>query len=159
MATATITPDKDTVHAEIFIASPPERVFQALTDPRQMLRWWGQKGMYRCTQFHTDLRPGGMWRTEGLYDNGQPFHVGGEYLEVDPPKLLVYSWVASWSGDLKTTVRWELKASGDGTNVRIRHSGFAVRPEAAQEHAEGWQHALGWIQAFVEKGATIDTRE
>lgn len=62
MTTANITPDGDTILAEVFIAAPPERVFAALTDPRQMLEWWGQKGMYRCTQFHTDVRPGGKWR-------------------------------------------------------------------------------------------------
>jgi|GEM_PF-1591048 uncharacterized protein YndB with AHSA1/START domain len=43
MATISISPDQDTVLAEIHIAAPPERVFQAITDPRQMLLWWGQK--------------------------------------------------------------------------------------------------------------------
>jgi uncharacterized protein YndB with AHSA1/START domain len=35
MATASITPDQDAVTAEIFVAAPPERVFQAITDPKQ----------------------------------------------------------------------------------------------------------------------------
>jgi uncharacterized protein YndB with AHSA1/START domain len=39
MATATITPDHDTVLAEIFIAAPPERVFQAISDPNQLSQW------------------------------------------------------------------------------------------------------------------------
>ena len=33
MATAAVTPDNDAVLAEVFIAAPPERVFQAITDP------------------------------------------------------------------------------------------------------------------------------
>ena len=37
MATVAITPDQDTVEAEIFIAAPPERVFQAWIDPQQDL--------------------------------------------------------------------------------------------------------------------------
>ena len=36
MATTQITPDNDVVTAEIFIAAPPDRVFQALTDPTQL---------------------------------------------------------------------------------------------------------------------------
>jgi len=36
MATAAVTPDNDAVLAEVFIAAPPERVFQAITDPKQM---------------------------------------------------------------------------------------------------------------------------
>ena len=38
MATATITPDQDAVVAEIFIAAPPARVFQAISDPNQLPR-------------------------------------------------------------------------------------------------------------------------
>ncbi len=49
MATTQITPDNNVVLAEIFIAAPPDRVFQALTDPAQMSQWWGQKEMYRVT--------------------------------------------------------------------------------------------------------------
>jgi uncharacterized protein YndB with AHSA1/START domain len=59
MANIAITPDQDTIEAEIFIAAPPERVFQALTDPNQMPRWWGQRGMYRITEWKADLRVGG----------------------------------------------------------------------------------------------------
>jgi uncharacterized protein YndB with AHSA1/START domain len=36
MATATITPDQNAVIAEIFIAAPPARVFQAISDPNQL---------------------------------------------------------------------------------------------------------------------------
>ena len=38
MATTQITPDNDVVLAEIFIAAPPDRVFQALTEPKQMVQ-------------------------------------------------------------------------------------------------------------------------
>ena len=43
MATATITSDQNTVIAEIFIAAPPARVFEAITDPKQRAQWWGVK--------------------------------------------------------------------------------------------------------------------
>ena len=58
MATIEITPDQDAVVAEIFIAAPPERVFQAITDPAQTSQWWGQKGVYRITERHADFRVG-----------------------------------------------------------------------------------------------------
>jgi len=48
---------------------------------------------------------------------------------------------------------------GTGTVVRIRHEGFAGAPEAAQNHAQGWTRVLGWMQAFVENGETVDTRK
>jgi len=171
MATVAITPDQDTVIAEVFIAAPPARVFEAITDPQQVPKWWGQQGMYRTTEWKADVRPGGKWSSVGVNADGSSFRVEGEYLEIDPPLLLVHTWVASWTGTLKTVVRWELeptsvqalhpggpKRAGTGTLLRIRQQGFAVAPEAAHSHAEGWKHVLGWMQAFVEAGETVEMR-
>jgi len=88
MATATITPDQDTVVSEIFIAAPPARVFQAITDPNQMPLWWGAQGLYRVSECKSDLRVGGKWSSVGAGADGKPFRVEGEYLEIDPPLLL-----------------------------------------------------------------------
>jgi uncharacterized protein YndB with AHSA1/START domain len=98
--------------------------------------------------------------------------VDGEYLEIDPPRLLVQTWTASWRADVKTIVRWELEPQtvhglqhrgpqkvGTGTVVRVRQQGFAGAPKAAVDHAQGWTRVLGWMQAFVEKGETVDTRD
>jgi uncharacterized protein YndB with AHSA1/START domain len=158
MATSRVTSDADTIVSEIQIAAPPERVFQALVDPRQVVQWWGQTGVYRCTEFHADLRAGGKWRSAGVDGGGRAFEVSGEYLEVHPPRLLVYTWVASWTGDVKTTVRWELEPTNQGTLVRIRHSGLAAHPEVAQSY-RGWPRMLGWLQAFLESGEAVDDRK
>lgn len=158
MATTTVTPDNDTILAEIFIAAPPERVFQAITDPREQPRWWGQKGMYEGTKCEFDVRPGGKWRSEGISVKGEPYQVEGEYLEVVPPRVLVLTWLASWTGGLKTTVRWDLEPRGQGTQVKLRHSGFASRPDAARDHSQGWNRVLGWLQGFLERGETVATR-
>src|SRR6202162_5316601 len=104
MATAAVPPDSDAVLAEVFIAAPPERVFQAITDPKQMPLWWGQQGLYRVTEFKADVRPGGKWQSEGVGADGTSFRVEGEYLEVDRPHLLVHTWISSYAGQLKTLV-------------------------------------------------------
>jgi uncharacterized protein YndB with AHSA1/START domain len=171
MATTAISQDQDVVVGEIFIAAPPERVFQAISDPNQLPKWWGQQGMYRVTEWKADLRPGGKWSSVGVGADGTPFRVDGEYLEIDPPRLLVHTWIKSWGDSLKTVVRWELEAqsvhglhpggpkrAGGGTLVRIHHSGFAGNLEAAKSHSQGWQRVLAWMQAFVEKGETVDSR-
>lgn len=158
MATTKATPDADAIINEIHIAAPPERVFQALLDPQQVLKWWGQQGVYRATEFQSDLRPGGKWRTVGVSADGHAFEAHGEYLEIDPPRLLIYSWIASWTGDAKTTVRWELHPTGKGTLVRHRHYGLAAYPELAKSYS-GWPRILGWLQALLERGETVDDRK
>jgi uncharacterized protein YndB with AHSA1/START domain len=172
VATAQLTPDNDTVLVEIFIAAPPARVFQAITDPKQTAEWWGQKGRYRLTATQSDLRVGGKWFSEGVSDKGEPFRVEGEYLEIDPPRLLVHTWRPSYRQLPETTVRWQLEPQevhglqsrgpgkiGTGTLVRIRHSGFKGNVEACAGHGDGWIRVLAWMQAFLERGETIDRRQ
>jgi uncharacterized protein YndB with AHSA1/START domain len=150
--------DQEEIVSEIYIASGPERVFQALVDPMQVPQWWGQDGIYRCTHFISDVRIGGMWRSSGVGPDGRDFVVLGEYLEVDPPHLLVHTWVASWTGTAKTVVRWELLPMNQGTLVRIRHSGLSAYPDIAQSY-RGWPRMLSWLQAFIESGVTVDNRK
>lgn len=158
MTTSKMSPDADEIMVEIQIAAPPERVFQALTDPSQVVKWWGQTGVYRCTKFECDLRAGGKWRSGGVDGRGGPFEISGEYLEVDPPRVLASTWLATWTGDAQTKVRWELEPVGKGTLVRLRHSGLAAHPKLAESY-RGWPRMLGWLQALLERGETVEDRK
>jgi uncharacterized protein YndB with AHSA1/START domain len=171
MATAQVTPENDTVVASIFIAAPPARVFEAISDPKQTAQWWGQKGVYRIIEAHSDVRPGGKWLSRRVGADGTEFSVSGKYLEVEPPRLIVYTWNSSYAKMPETIVRCELEPqeihglhqsgphrAGTGTRVTIRHSGFAGKVEQCQRHGQGWVRVLGWMQAFIEKGETIETR-
>lgn len=171
MATAHVTPENDMVVVEIFVAAPPARVFEAISDPKQSSQWWGQKGLYKLTDAQADVRVGGKWSSSGIGDDGTEFTVSGKYLEVEPPRLLVHTWNPSYSNLQETVVRWELEPQpmhglqargpqrvGTGTLVRIRHSGFAGNVEAVKSHGEGWKRVLGWMRIFVENGETVITR-
>ena len=172
MATAQITPENDAILAEIFIAAPPARVFEAIADPKQRAQWWGKKGVFRTTDSTSDFRVGGKWTIEGFGPNEGPFHMEGEYLELDPPRLLVQTRRADFVGDFETVVRWELEPRevrglhgtgthkvGMGTLVRVRHSGFAGHPEQAQAHHAGWSAGLEWLKNYLEKGEIWETRD
>ena len=171
MATAQITPDNDTILAEVFIAAPPDRVFEAIADPKQRAQWWGQKGVFQVVESKYDLRQGGKWSYEGVGPNNAPFHMEGEYVEVDPPRLLVQTRRAEWVGDFQTIVRWELEPKevrglhgsathkvGTGTLVKVRHSGFAGHAQQMKDHHAGWSASLNWLVAYVEKGETMTSR-
>jgi uncharacterized protein YndB with AHSA1/START domain len=158
MATSKVNTNSDEIVSEIHIDAAPERVFQALVDPKQVVNWWGQKGIYECKEFVSDLRTGGKWRSKGTtLDGGGKFEGAGEYLEVNPPHALAYTWTATWTGGAQTTVRWELEPENQGTLVRIRHSGFAARPELLGAY-KGWPRMLGWLQALLQTGETVETR-
>lgn len=148
----------DEIVSEIQVAAKPERVFQALTDPAEVVQWWGQKGAYQATEYDADLRAGGGWHTAGDGPDGQHFVVQGKITEIDPPRILAYTWMASWTGDAQTVVRWELSPSETGTLVTVHHKGLAGRPKLAESY-RGWPRMLGWLQAFLEEGETVQMRQ
>jgi uncharacterized protein YndB with AHSA1/START domain len=164
MATMSVTPithissDNNVITNGIFIAAPRERVFEALTDPKQAVQWWGHKDRYHLSEFNMDVRPGGKWSTSGASVNMGNIQVGGEFLEIDPPKRLAYTWSSSWM-PRSTKVLWDLDVRDGGTFVRVTHSGFAGEAEQAKNHSIGWNLVIIWLQAYVERGETVASRQ
>jgi uncharacterized protein YndB with AHSA1/START domain len=80
------------------------------------------------------------------------FECHGEILECDPPRLLVYTWIANWhdSPGARTVVRWELTEKGSGTHVRVTHSGLTNLPVARKDYTGGWPEVVEMLKKFVE---------
>ena len=157
MTSTVITPDQDAVVSEIHIAAPPERVFQALIDPKQVMSWWTSE---QCPMesFNLEPRKGGRWTYDTtkttLNINGvSKFHCDGEVLEYDPPRLLAYTWIANWHEDKsrRTIVRWELTPKAGGTQVKVTHSGLTQEPTSLKDYSGGWPGVLGELKKFVER--------
>ena len=140
--------DGETIVQEITIQAPAQRVFEALSDPQQRVKWWGAKGRFETTDMESDLRPGGKWVMRGSGMGGRPFTVGGEYRAVEPPRLLVFTWRPSWQTDgAESLVRFDLEEKNGVTTVRLTHSGLT---EAGALVHKGWPQVLGWLRDFVE---------
>jgi uncharacterized protein YndB with AHSA1/START domain len=157
MAEAVITPDQDAIISEVEINAPAERVFQALTDPRQLLRWWTSDEC-QTDYFEIEPRPGGKWRfgtkPSKLVVNGvSQFFCEGEVVECDPPRLLTYTWIANWHVDKsrRTMVRWQLTPVKGSTHVKVTHSGLAQEAVARKDYGSGWPGVVGALKQFVEK--------
>lgn len=139
----------DTVVQQITIRGSAERIFEALTNPQQRAKWWGQEGRFQVQRMESDLRPGGKWSMRGM-GMGRPFQVSGEYLQIERPRLLVFSWSPSWQGDATvSTVRFELEENQGITTVRLTHSGLVT--EISRTSHRGWPQILEWLRAFVEQ--------
>ena len=139
----------DTIVQEITIKAPAERIFEALTNPDERVKWWGAEGRFQVTHVESDLRPGGKWTMRGLGMGGRPFTVAGEYRKVERPRLLEFTWLPDWYEDaVETTVQWNLEEKDGVTTVRLTHSGLAS--ETSRTSHRGWPQILGWLQAYVE---------
>jgi uncharacterized protein YndB with AHSA1/START domain len=153
MAKAIITPDRDAVVTEVEIAAPSDRVFQALITREQALQWGGG-GAFQITTWEMDARPGGDWRfVSREKGNSREFDHHGKVIEVDPPRVLAYTWFANWHTDPshQTMVRWELTPTPTGTRVKVTHSGLTQLPEACTGYSQGWPGLLEDLKRFLEK--------
>jgi uncharacterized protein YndB with AHSA1/START domain len=118
---------------EVQIAASPETVWELLTVPDQVTRWMGRAATL-------DLRPGGTYRIAVVPGST----ARGEFVEIDPPRRLVYTW--GWEDEGhpvppgSSSVEFELSAHGDGTLLRMRHRDLAGA--AAASHGGGWDHYL-----------------
>ncbi len=140
----------DTIVQEIKIRGAAERVFRALTNPEERLKWWGgPEGRFRFTKFDSDLRPGGKWIMHAEAYGGKLVTIRGEYCEIDPPRLLVFTWLPDWyENATESLVRWDLDEHDGATTVRLTHSGLLT--ESARESHRGWPQILGWLKAYIE---------
>ena len=157
MAHAFVTLDQDAVVCEVQIAAPRERIFEALTTPNQLTRWFTNDSC-PVKYWNMDARKGGAYSyatAKADFDvNGvSEFECHGEILEYDPPRLLVYTWLGNWHLDRQraTIVRWELTPTVAGTHVKVTHSGLAQEPVARKDYSGGWVGVLESLQKFSEE--------
>lgn len=131
------TTEATSLERTISIAAAPETVWEFFVDPAKLNRWMG-------IQSELEPQPGGVFRCEVL-----PGHVAlGEFVELDPPHRLVFTWGWEQSGGGESPVRpgastieVELTAEGDGTSLRFVHRELPS-PESTASHAHGWEHYL-----------------
>jgi uncharacterized protein YndB with AHSA1/START domain len=105
--------------------TPPADLWEALTDPDRMKRWF--------YPLSGDLREGGTFQLEG--------NAGGDILVCDPPKLLKLTF-----GGPTSIVVLRLAEAGDGTTLELEHT---VPIEMAGSGAGALFVGPGWDGAFL----------
>ncbi|XXZ54361.1 SRPBCC family protein [Sorangium sp. So ce341] len=97
--------------------APRHLVFEAMTKPEHVKRWWGCLGEgYSVPVCEIDLRPGGAWRFVNRHPHGEAaFH--GEYKEITPPSRLVYTEIFEMFPDTVSLVTSVLTEEGGKTRV------------------------------------------
>ena len=133
----------------VLLAARPV-VFCALTDPDDLARWWGPDG-FTIPTVERDLRPGGAYRIAMLPPAGDLFYLAGEFLDVDPPRRLSYTfrWEDPDPEDRETVVTLSLRdAGGATTELALEQGDFASERRRAL-------HDEGWTQSFVKLAALL----
>jgi uncharacterized protein YndB with AHSA1/START domain len=147
------TPDREIVISRVFDA-PRELVWNAWTDPKQIVRWWGPRG-FTTTIYEMDVRPDGTWRYTMHGPDGTNYPGECVFLEVVKYERIVFSHGGGKEGGPRTNFRstWTFDAEDDQTKVTIRmvFNSPEAREFVVKEHRaiEGGNQTLQRLGEFM----------
>ena len=132
------------------IDAPRALVFQALSEAAALAKWWGPSG-FTTPDIELDLKAGGRYRFGMQPPDGDLFHLAGEFVEIDPPHRLAYTfrWEDPARDDRETVVTLTLDALADGTRFTLSQGEFANEDRLAL-HKSGWTDSLVKLRRFLE---------
>lgn len=138
------------------VESPPERVFEAYTEPDLVAQWWAHPGQSLRVD-EMDVRPGGEWRFTHLLEEGEEMVMHGEYREVDPGSRLSYTYNVGEGTDEELLAIVDLEAVEDGTThltLTFRCASQAQRDDMLSSGAaQGAKAALVRLDDVLGTGA------
>jgi uncharacterized protein YndB with AHSA1/START domain len=124
--------------ATVRIGAAPADVFPYFVDPALLIQWIGE-----WADLHPE--PGGVFAL-----NFSKTPVRGKYVEVDPPRRVVFTWGVAGNDALppgSTTVEVVLTADGPDTVVELFHHDLPV--EERDSHLQGWTTMLGRLMRLL----------
>ena len=123
------TPSNQEIRLTRLFDAPRRLVFEAMTRPEHVKRWWGQLGEgYSVPICEIDLRLGGAWRFVSRHPKGEAAF-RGEYLEIAPPSRLVFTEIFEAFPDSPSVVTAEFTEEGGKTRLTatVRYPSLEVR--------------------------------
>jgi uncharacterized protein YndB with AHSA1/START domain len=139
-----------TLELETTLGAPRSRVFELLTSPSDLRRWWGPHG-YTTSEIDLDLRVGGSYRFTMRPPDGEVFHLSGVFTAIASAERLAYTfaWEEPDPDDVETLVTLSLTdAPSGGTTLHLDQGVFATEARLALHH-DGWSDALEKLNALV----------
>jgi len=127
------------------ISVPRNEVFAAWLDPASLARWMRPGDVTKAT-VEVDARVGGKFRIVMMHGRGGDEH-WGEYLTIEPPSRLSFTWMSAHTDLRPTVVTVEFLERGSNTELILTHRGLpAARVDA---------HKNGWTDIIAKLGETL----
>lgn len=132
------------------IAVPREKVFAAWLDAESLAHWMRPMDVTHAT-VTVDPRVGGGFRIvmEGSAAGGGNEHKG-EYLTIEPPSLLSFTWISRATDHQPTVVTIEFHERGSGTELVLTHRRLASK--AVEGHRRGWTDIVRLLEETLTRG-------
>jgi uncharacterized protein YndB with AHSA1/START domain len=140
-------PSNSRIEKTVLIQASPAIVFQALTDARDLVRWF-------CDRATSDPREGGefvaQWKSGKTSTRGRAV-----YTRLVPSSLVEMRWLEEGGGpieDARHTFRYTIKFRHGTTEVGMQdEDGQALDQEAHETLSEGWNYVLQDLKDYCER--------
>lgn len=135
---------------------PPEKVFDAWTDASSTKQWLFTSPTSQ-NDTKLDLRVGGKWRIADIRD-GETYVADGQYLEVDRPSKLVFTFSMPQFSPNSDTITVEFVADGADCAMTFTQSGIDIAKEIeATPEGEMGGSEHGWTLMFLGLKDLVET--
>jgi uncharacterized protein YndB with AHSA1/START domain len=134
------------IELETWFNQPPEVVFEAWTDPRQLAAWFAA-GAWEVTRVDFKATVGARWRIDFRHPSGDEYSEEGVLLKVVPGELLEFTLtqVGLRTETFETRVSVCFEAAHGGTRVRFRQVGFPD-DTTRDGNQEGWESCFAKLR-------------
>lgn len=155
MATQTRRDGNDLILTRHY-AAPPERLWQAWTDPAQLMTWFAPDPV-KITEAVIDTRPGGLFQIRMVLPDGTEMSEPGCVLVAEPNRKLVFTdalgpdYRPNGAGFMTAIVTFEPEDGGTRYTARVLHKDAedCTRHEEMGFH-EGWSAVAEQLARLVE---------
>jgi len=140
---------KNKVYISRTFQHPVEKVFKAFINPEWIRKWWGPVNV-STLNVDVNLKVGGKYKFEMQKRNGELFQITGEYKDIVPNQLLVFSsaYQNLSSPPPESTVIIKFKSLETGTEVSLIQE-FETEPPDFDSRTKSWEVMLGRIDDLL----------
>jgi uncharacterized protein YndB with AHSA1/START domain len=126
--------------------APRELVWRLWRDPEHMVRWHGPEGC-ALIECDSDFRVGGKWRRCMSSGPGHRHVISGEYVELEEPRRLSFTYVNAYDG-FETMVTMDFLDEGGKTRMLFRQTPF-ISVEERDGHGRGWNSSFDILSNYL----------
>ncbi len=140
---------KNKVYISRTFQHPVEKVFEAFINPEWIRNWWGPVNV-STVNIDVDLKVGGKYKFGMQKQNGELFQITGEYKDIVPNQLLVFSsaYENLPSPPPESTIIIKFKSLETGTAVSLIQE-FEIVPPDFESRTKSWEVMLKRIDDLL----------
>lgn len=130
------------------LPATPDEVYDAWTDPKSLMQWM-TPGPGMSSKAKMDVRVGGKFHID-MIGEGKTYPHDGEYLRLDRPRVIEFTWISPGTQQQRTVVTVELRPAGDETELTLTHKAMPTK-DAADQHEKGWTQIVDHLADILAK--------